>query len=133
VHVEQVESLAELFKYVTKLAPIVANPELVDVFMRATHRVKLVRCYGSFYDLAVEGEDKAQPECCPDCGSTEIEHTGRVYPEQVWFDRNGVIRFDSEETDAPEFPPARGPDAMVSDESLSLRYEHPRLFADAAD
>jgi hypothetical protein len=134
VRIEQVISLLELFKYVTKLAPIVGNAELVNVFMRATHRVKLVRCYGSFYNLAVEDEDLAQPECCPDCGSTEIEHTGRVWPEQVWFDRNGVIRYDSEETDAMESPPARGPDAMVSDESFSLRYEHPRLsFADAAD
>lgn len=133
VFLAQVIDLPELFKYVTKLAPIVGRSELVDVFMRATHRVKLVRCYGSFYDLAVEDEDgEDNAACCPDCGSMEIESTGRVYLEQLSLDFRGILRVDCEETDA--IPPARaGPQAVISEEKFNLQYEHPRLFADAAD
>jgi len=148
VRIEQVINLPELFKYVTKLAPIVGNAEAVDVFVRATHRVKLVRCYGSFYDLNVEEEDDS-PACCPDCGTTEIESLGRVFPEQLSLGRDGVWRFDSPETDAVvgESPPdcceVHGwtlpcrkcvqLNAAVSNEDFFLRPDHPRLFADAAD
>lgn len=127
VRVEAVRDLAELFKYVTKLAPIVGKAELVEAFLLATHRVKLVRCYGSFYDIGAEDEDESTPACCPDCGTSEIETTGRVYPEQLDFDGR-EWRIHTEIDDFSWSPPESPP--VVSDEPYVLQYEQPRLFAD---
>ncbi len=80
----------ELLKYVTKLLDFIDVPLAVEEFLDATHRRRFVRTYGSLYGLNIEDEPAGH---CPDCDSRNlrlIAHT--LYPHQVFFDSEGVLR-----------------------------------------
>lgn len=85
--------LREVFKYVVKLQDITSSPDAVAELLRATRGARFIRTYGSLYRLKVE-EEETGPEACPDCGSHEIEHVGRV--RTVFYDGQGILRFEEE-------------------------------------
>ncbi len=90
--ITRVWSPVEVFKYVTKLMDLVALPEAVDEFLRATRKVRFIRTYGTLYNLCLEDED--HPLACPDCQTTQIEKLGYVPASAVFVDGQGVLRFD---------------------------------------
>ena len=91
----------EIFKYITKLSDIAADPEAVMNFLAATRKVRFLRTYGSLYRLPVE---ESFTLSCPDCGSRELSRIGFVPFEAVSLDSSGVLRFD--DSFVPAVPPA---------------------------
>jgi hypothetical protein len=80
----------ELLKYVTKLLDFIDIPLAVEEFLDATHRKRFIRTYGCLYALNIENEPQGR---CPDCNSrilTVIAH--KLYPNQLFFDSEGVVR-----------------------------------------
>jgi hypothetical protein len=86
----------ELIKYITKLSDLLGDPLALDKFLTAVHRRRFVRTYGSFYGLAVEDEEDPAARPCPDCESRSVIMLGRVKPQQVSIDFNGVMRVSRE-------------------------------------
>ena len=84
----------ELVKYVTKLSDLVGDVVALDKFLTAVHKKRFVRTYGSFYGLSVADEENPAGKPCPDCDSKEIVMLGRVKPQQVSIDFNGVMRVE---------------------------------------
>lgn len=82
----------ELVKYVTKLSDFVDDPEALDRFLTAVHKKRFIRTYGTFYGLSVEDEENPASKPCPDCDTRNIVALGRVRPEQVKIDFDGVLR-----------------------------------------
>ncbi len=85
-------TLPELFKYVTKLVDFVDNAEAVKQFLSATKMLRFIRTYGEYYGFELDDEERRELTC-PDCGSSKVEKTGRVWPEQLWLDDGGVLRW----------------------------------------
>lgn len=102
----------ELVKYVTKLSDFVDNAEALDRFLTAAHKKRFVRTYGSFFGLSVDDEENPASKPCPDCETHDIVALGRVRPQQVSIDFNGVLRVerpprdvDRDQADALSFVP----------------------------
>lgn len=89
----------ELVKYVTKLSDLIGDVQALDKFLTAVHKKRFVRTYGSFYGLSVADEENPGGKPCPDCDSTAIVMLGRVRPQQVSIDFNGVMRVEREARD----------------------------------
>lgn len=84
----------EMIKYVTKIADLIGNADALDKLLTAVHKKRFVRTYGSFYGLSVADEENPVQGHCPDCESTELIALGRVKPQQVSIDFNGVLRVE---------------------------------------
>jgi hypothetical protein len=91
-------TVRELIKYVTKIADLVGNVEALDEFLTAVFRKRLVRTYGSFYDMPVDDEENPQKEC-PDCHSTDLTRLGVVPSYQISLDMEGVFRVKRSQRD----------------------------------
>jgi hypothetical protein len=77
----------ELIKYVTKVADLLDDPELLDEFLAGIERCRLIRTYGTFRGIAVKDEDDPQDvEECPDCGSKSVIDLGFIPAYQIGFD-----------------------------------------------
>jgi hypothetical protein len=77
----------ELIKYVTKVADLLDDPEVLDEFLCGIERCRLIRTYGTFRGIAVKDEDNPEDvEECPDCGSKCIIDLGFVPAHQIGFD-----------------------------------------------
>ena len=50
-------TVRELIKYVTKIADLVGDAPALDEFLTAVARKRLVRTYGTFYDVPVDDEE----------------------------------------------------------------------------
>jgi hypothetical protein len=80
----------ELLKYVTKLLDFIDVPLAVEEFLASTHRKRFIRTYGCLYGLNIEDEPDG---CCPDCDSRTLRVVANtLYPHQVFFDPEGVLR-----------------------------------------
>jgi hypothetical protein len=109
-------TVSELIKYVTKVSDLIGNPHALETLLLAVHKKRFVRTYGSFYGLSVADEEAPVQSHCPDCDSTELVALGRIKPQQVSMDFDGILRVQS-----------RAPDEVARDfeESASFR---PGLF-----
>lgn len=118
----------ELIKYVTKIADLMGNAPALDKFLTAVFRKRLVRTYGTFYDIPVDDEENPHREC-PDCHEGDgIVRLGIVPSYQISLDLKGVFRVKRSERDvdrdrqnATEFYPA-----FVMDGREVVRRAHPR-------
>jgi hypothetical protein len=117
----------ELIKYVTKLADLIGDAAALDEFLTAVFRKRLVRTYGTFYDLPVEDEDNPHREC-PDCKSRDLTRLGIVPSHQISLDLKGVFRVNRSQRDVDrelrenaEFYPA-----FLQDGRQVSRRAHPR-------
>jgi hypothetical protein len=82
----------EMIKYVTKISDLVSNAEALDRFLTAVHKKRFVRMYGSFFGLSMADEHNPVASHCPDCESQELVALGRVRPQQLGIDFDGVFR-----------------------------------------
>jgi hypothetical protein len=121
-------TVRELIKYVTKIADLVGNATALDEFLGAVARKRLVRTYGTFYDMPIDDEENPRAEC-PDCHSSDISRLGVVPSYQISLDLNGVFRFkrsqrdvDRDDEAATEFYPA-----FMEDGRAVARKAHPRV------
>lgn len=89
----------EMIKYVTKISDLIGNVEALDRLLTAVHKKRFVRTYGSFYGLNVADEESPEQAHCPDCESTELVALGRVCPQQVSIDFDGVLRVRGRDPD----------------------------------
>lgn len=122
----------ELIKYVTKIADLVGDDEscanALDEFLTAVSRKRLVRTYGTFYDIPVDDEDNPRREC-PDCHEHDgIVRLGIVPSYQISLDLHGVFRVkrsqrevDRDLSESAEFYPA-----FLADGRAISRRAHPR-------
>jgi plasmid rolling circle replication initiator protein Rep len=85
-------TVSELIKYVTKVSDLIGNPVALEKLLVAVHKKRFVRTYGSFYGLSVADEAAPVQGHCPDCDSTELVALGRVMPQQVSMDFEGILR-----------------------------------------
>jgi hypothetical protein len=85
-------TVSELIKYVTKVSDLIGNPVALEKLLLAVHKKRFVRTYGSFYGLSVADEAAPVQSHCPDCESTELIALGRVKPQQVSMDFEGILR-----------------------------------------
>lgn len=85
-------TVSELIKYVTKVSDLIGNPVALEKLLLAVHKKRFVRTYGSFYGLSVADEAAPVQSHCPDCESTELVALGRVAPQQVSMDFDGILR-----------------------------------------
>lgn len=85
-------TVGELMKYVTKVADLVGKPKALNEFLLAVKGRRLVKKYGSFYNVQVADEDAPRLHKCPCCGCSEITKLGIVPREQVIMDFNGNLR-----------------------------------------
>jgi len=110
-------TVRELIKYVTKVADLLDDAEVLDEFLSAIDRKRLVRTYGTFYGLNVADEELPQQDGdCPDCGPhkhVSVVKLGYVSPQQVRIDFNGVLRVtrtpsqvSDDLREAMQFPPS---------------------------
>jgi hypothetical protein len=91
-------------------------------------RKRLVRAYGSFYDMPVDDEENPHREC-PDCHENDgIVRLGIVPSYQISLDMNGVFRVKRSQRDVDralhensEFYPA-----FLEDGRQVSRRAHPR-------
>jgi hypothetical protein len=120
-------TVRELIKYVTKIADLIGNAGALDEFLTAVFRKRLVRTYGSFYDMPVDDEENPRAEC-PDCHSSDLTRLSVVPSYQISLDRQGVFRFTRSEREvdrdwqaATEFYPS-----FVMDGRAVARRAHPR-------
>ncbi len=120
-------TVRELIKYVTKIADLLGNPDALDEFLTAVFRKRLVRTYGSFFDMKVDDEEHPHAEC-PDCHSADITRLGIVPSYQISLDLKGIFRFkrsqrdvDRDEQAAVEFYPS-----FLKDGREISRRAHPR-------
>jgi replication protein len=120
-------TVRELIKYVTKISDLLGEAPALDEFLTAVFRKRLVRTYGSFYDVPVDDEENPRAEC-PDCHSHDISRMGIVPSYQVCLDLNGVFRVKRSQRDvdrdlqnAVEFYPA-----FLMDGREVSRRAHPR-------
>jgi len=81
----------ELIKYVTKVADLIGNVEALDEFLTAVSRKRLVRTYGTFYDMPIDDEENPRA-ACPDCHSNDLTRMGIVPSYQISMDLKGVFR-----------------------------------------
>lgn len=85
-------TVRELIKYVAKLADLLGDAPALDEFLTAVFRKRLVRTYGTFYDMPVDDEENPRREC-PDCHeSDDIVRLGFVPAYQISLDMKGVLR-----------------------------------------
>jgi hypothetical protein len=121
----------ELIKYVTKIADLFGDAQALDEFLTAVSRKRLVRTYGTFYDLPVDDEDNPQ-RACPDCGEHDgIVRLGIVPASQVSLDFKGVFRVKRGEgeidcacQEAVEFYPSLLMDSRLVGRRSAGRYKH---------
>lgn len=106
------DTLAEVFKYVTKVSDIVDSPDAVRFFLNCTRQQRFIRTYGEFYDL--DDLEDTSALICPDCGSHEVRQIGRVAPQQLWLDDGGVLRFYRCESESP--PASTHPGTSVAED-----------------
>jgi plasmid rolling circle replication initiator protein Rep len=92
-------TVSELIKYVTKVSDLIGNPVALEKLLLAVHKKRFVRTYGSFYGLSVADEAAPMQAHCPDCESTELVALGRVKPQQVSIDFNGILRVRGRDPD----------------------------------
>ncbi len=118
----------ELIKYVTKIADLLGNATALDEFLTAVFRKRLVRTYGTFYDMAIDDEENPR-NACPDCHSTDLSRLSIVPSYQVGLDLKGVFRVkrssrdvDRDRETATEFYPA-----FLADGREIARKAHPRM------
>ena len=96
-------AVAEVFKYITKLADITAVPVAVAELLEAIHGARFIRTYGTLYNVP-EPEAEKKPHVCPDCGSDKIQKLGPLDSGTVFVDGQGVFRFaEAWRPPAPEF------------------------------
>lgn len=117
----------ELIKYVTKIADLIGDAPALDEFLTAVFRKRLVRTYGTFYDLPVDDEEHPRHQC-PDCQSHDLTRLGIVPSYQISLDFKGVFRVKRSERDVDrelqenaEFYPA-----FLADGRAIARKAHPR-------
>ncbi len=121
----------ELIKYVTKIADLLGDAQALDEFLTAVFRKRLVRTYGTFYDLPVDDEEKPQ-RACPDCGEHDgIVRLGIVPACQISLDVKGVFRVkrsvrevDRACQEAVEFYPSFLMDSRSVGRRSAGRYKH---------
>jgi hypothetical protein len=84
----------ELIKYVAKVVELLDDPAVLEEFLAATDRRRLVRTYGIFRGIVVADEDDPEDsEECPDCGSKCVVDLGFVPAHQISFDfEKNVLR-----------------------------------------
>lgn len=110
-------TVRELIKYVTKVADLLDDADVLDEFLSAIERKRLVRTYGTFYGLKVDDEELPQQDGdCPDCGPNQhvsVVKLGYVSPQQVSLDLKGVLRVarspaqvSDDLREAIQFPPS---------------------------
>jgi hypothetical protein len=92
-------TVSELMKYVTKVADLVGKPAALNEFLLAVKSRRLVKKYGSFYNVHVDDEDAPRLHKCPCCGCPEIIKLGIVPPEQVVMDFDGNLRVQRNQRD----------------------------------
>jgi hypothetical protein len=122
-------TVRELIKYVTKISDLLGDATALDEFLTAVFRKRLVRTYGSFYDIPVDDEENPRGEC-PDCHSSDITCMGIVPSYQVCLDLKGVFRVkrterevDRELDSGVEFYPS-----FLMDGREVSRRAHPRAY-----
>jgi len=74
--------LREVLKYVTKVDGLIdqGNPEIIDMFLRATKGSRLVQGFGSFFGISLDsdcGPAEKEGLKCPFCGSDHLLEVGR--------------------------------------------------------
>lgn len=77
-------TVRELIKYVTKVIDLLGSPVVLNEFLLATQRARMVRTYGSFYGVTkeVEGEEN-QGTVCKVCESPCVVKLSTVPAWQV--------------------------------------------------
>jgi hypothetical protein len=118
----------ELIKYVTKIADLIGDPAALDEFLTSVFRKRLVRTYGTFYDVPIDDEENPHREC-PDCHEHDgIVRLGIVPSYQISLDLKGVfrVRRTSREVDRDLRENAEFYPAFLADGRAVSRRAHPR-------
>ena len=95
--VKKWDGIREVVKYSTKLVDFIDNPDLLEEYLQATERVKLVQGFGSLYRVACRKHGDIDTHTCPICGGQRINFGNgwgfnvSRYDERLRMVKNGWI------------------------------------------